>query len=339
MAKDSPDTKKTDSKNGHNSQQIIYPIIIYPFTQPTDQESFHLLVEELIKAIRKSSSYKFQKPLIVVNRQTHYRNSEVGFEIMSSSERIKVYKSTLKWLKKHKKAGALKILNVWSVDSCQMWLSGFGSCFDESKKNNRANDVYWLIPGDFSYASPGGSEMLKKLIQIPKSVADGECQLCLGEIGAPVNSSKSLIDTYGTYGLLYTWFPAEAQGIRNITSRPRSEFFAINQEFLSTALVNERWFGYEQTIVILLQNMRGNKTVRTVKSIDLGEVPDDSTERKTLTAAMRQIDRTERLLKLLWRDGNQVTLASNWPDRFRQLEMQSEQVRGAAMTIMEHILT
>lgn len=321
------------------AKQVIFPIIIYPFTQPTDEESFDLLLKDIKAAVSKAKDYHFEVPLVVINRQTHYRNYDSGFEIMSTADKRKVYKKTVNKLKKLEEEGKLRILDVWSVDSCQMWLAGFGECYDISKANNRVNDVYWLIPGDFFYASTAGRAMLNKLIQLPISVASGDCQLCLGEIDAPGNSSKALIDTYGTYGLLYTWFPAEAQGIRNITSRPRSEFFAINQEFLSAALVNERWFGYEQTIVILLQNMKGNKTVRRVKSINLGEVPDDATERKTLPAAMRQIDRTERLLKLLWRDSNQVTLASNWPDRFRLLEMQSEQVRGAAMTIMGHILT
>ena len=83
----------------------------------------------------------------------------------------------------------------------------------------------------------------------------------------PLNSAKQLIDTYGTYGLLYNWFPAEAQGIRNITDKPRTEFFAIDYPTLERALIDSRWYAYEQTVMILLQNMSGKIPVRKITNI------------------------------------------------------------------------
>ena len=41
-----------------------------------------------------------------------------------------------------------------------------------------------------------------------------EQDMCIGEIATDHNNSKQLIDTYGTFALLYNWFPAEAQEIR-----------------------------------------------------------------------------------------------------------------------------
>jgi hypothetical protein len=107
-------------------------------------------------------------------------------------------------------------------------------------------------PGDFDYGSKAGTEVLRNFEAIPDAVYTGEAELCIGEISVPINSAKQLIGTYGTYGLLYNWFPAEAQGLRKITDKPRSEFIAIGHDYLKTALVSQRWYGYEQTIVILV---------------------------------------------------------------------------------------
>src|SRR5438874_6896328 len=107
-----------------------------------------------------------------------------------------------------------------------MWLNGLGRAFDA---NDALAAVYWLIPGDFSFASSDGKEVLDRIQELPQYVYDErDVALALGEIRVPLNSAKQLIDTYGTYGLLYNWFPNEAQGIRLITDKPRTEFFAIS---------------------------------------------------------------------------------------------------------------
>lgn len=302
----------------------IRPIIIYPFSHPRASNHLELLFGDFLKSLQ--SDDRFARPVTVINRQTHYRSLDPHDNNKASS-----YKK-LRGLVE----SVSDIQDSWSVDTCAMWLTGFGAALDAGD----VDDVFWLMPGDFHYDSVDVTRTaLARTKLIPEKVYAGECQLCLGEISTKPNSAKQLIDTYGTYGLLYNWFPAEAQGIRQITTKPRSEFLAIDYEFLRTALVKERWYAYEQTIVILLQNMRGQRQVRPVDVVNLGEVEDDPSSRSTLSSAMQQIERTERVLKLFWRELNEPRHPGDWQDDFRRLESQSGQVRGAAMTIMQQLLS
>jgi len=141
-----------------------------------------------------------------------------------------------------------------------------------------------------------------------------------------------LIDTYGTYGLLYNWFPHEAQRIRKITDKPRSEFFAISGSFLKEILM-QRWYAYEQTIVILLKAISSDKRIHKEK---LGDITDLPQGRDTLAAAMQQVERTERVLKMVWRERNEQQ--AGWTERFRVLDQQSEQIRAAALVILKNLL-
>ncbi len=120
--------------------------------------------------------------------------------------------------------------------------------------------------------------------------------------------------------------------IRNRTDKPRTEFFAISHGFLREVL-RQRWFAYEQTIIILLQAVLGRKRIHTTK---LGSISDLPQGRDTLAAAMQQVERTERVLKLFWRERNQQQ--SDWSERFKKLDSQSGQVRAAALVILENLL-
>jgi len=77
--------------------------------------------------------------------------------------------------------------------------------------------------------------------------------------------------------------------------------------------------------------------MRSIKKIPLGNLTDEPTGRNDLAGAMQQVERTERVLKLYWRElkGPQDPL---WPEKFRVLDHQSEQIRGAAMVILQQIL-
>src|SRR5207302_2538265 len=138
------------------------------------------------------------------------------------------------------------------------------------------------------------------------------------------NNSKQLIDTYGTFALLYNWFPSEAQEIRHYTERPRSEFFAIRHEFLGEVL-RERWYAYEQTVVILLHAVLGRKNI---SRFFVGHISDLPEGRESLASAMQQVERTERVLKALWRERRQPN--TGWLEQYRVLENQSEQIRRTA---------
>jgi hypothetical protein len=309
-------------------QPKIRPIVIYPFVQPRNVGSLQLLFESLAGL---SGDERFEKPVTIVNNQTRYRSTKpwVDSDALDSAFR----RATTEVV-----APVSEIITTWSVDTCALWLRGLGDAFEQAEEQKAHHDVFWLIPGDFDFSTAQGREALGKLQKIPLRVYEAECEICLGEIQVPINSAKQLIDTYGTYGLLYNWFPAEAKGIRKITDKPRTEFFAVNYQTLRQALVPNRWYAYEQTLMILLQNMDGDKAARPIKSEPLGLIADEEATRSTLAAAMQQVERTERALKLFWRERESARGGQDWQDRFRSLDAQSESVRTAAMVILRRVL-
>jgi hypothetical protein len=220
------------------------------------------------------------------------------------------------------------LLDAWCVDTCQMWYAGLGLAFERGGPD----DVYWLIPGDFNYGTRVGREVLGRLHDLPEICLELGQDLCVGEITTDHNNPKHLIDTYGTFALLYTWFPAEAQEIRQYTERPRSEFFAIRHSFLEEVL-RQRWYAYEQTVVMLLHTVfRGKRISRFC----VGNISDLPEGRESLASAIQQVERTERVLKSLWRERQQET--PGWTEVYSVLEARSEQVRRAALTVLANLL-
>ena len=299
--------------------KLIHPIVIYPFTHPRDLTDLKFLYEKLIAPLNDEKS-TFAKPITVMNRQTFYKNTKWLYNPKLNKEFGEFRDKTV--------AVYSTIVDAWSVDTCQMWLAGFGEAYDELE--NTGDDVYWLIPGDFDYARK--KDVLSELKKLPMVVFNNEQDLCLGEVSVDVNNSKQLIDTYGTYGLLYNWFPHQAQEIRRKTDKPRTEFLALSHSFLRETL-RQRWYAYEQTIIILLQAVTAKKRIHT---ISLGDISDLPQGRDSLSAAMQQVERTERALKLFWREHNQND--ADWADRFKKLDAQSGQIRGAALVILENLL-
>jgi hypothetical protein len=297
---------------------------MYPFSQPRNLSSLELLFEKLEELTKQEP---FQKPVTIVNNQTQYRsNAEPKLSELHTRAVQEIVQPVS------------SVTHVWAVDTCAMWLRGFGDAFQSAEKQNAIHDVFWLIPGDFDYSTDAGQNALQELPKIPLKVHMGEGEICLGEITVPLNSSKALIDTYGTYGLLYNWFPAEAQGLRTITDKPRTEFFALNWHTLRNALIDNRWYAYEQTLMILLQNMKGREPVRKISRIPLGSISDPEAARSTLASAIQQVERTERALKLFWRERAEREERINWKDEFRTLDRQSESIRTAAMVILRRLL-
>jgi hypothetical protein len=297
---------------------IIRPIVIYPFLHPEKTDHLNALYQKLDEK-KKKTDVIYDSPTTVVNRQTYYRNCK-------NQSFLKMYGSV--------KSYSSSVVDAWCVDTCQMWLAGFGVTFDRSFTQDNSEDaIFWLIPGDFDYASESGREVLEKMFKIPEAVLTNS-EFCLGQLDMNPNSSKHLIDIYGTYGLLYNWFPAEAYKMRrsNIT-RPRSEFFAIHHHFLHGALVDHRWFAYEQTIALLLQ--AGDRRLSTVS---LGGITDPSNLRDSLTGALHQIERTERVLKVAWRDKKIRERVNDWVNDFRILEERSKEIIGSAITILNSLL-
>ncbi len=290
----------------------IHPVVIYPFKQPqqfTDLGALYALVARLA-----SDPKHYTRPLTVIDRKTQYAQAK-------NPDYLEFRRQTI--------ARHSEILDAWCVDTCQMWYAGLGQAFEQG----RPEDVYWLIPGDFNYGTPVGQEVLSRLHDLPEIILELNQDLCIGEIATDHNNSKQLIDTYGTFALLYNWFPLEAQEIRQFTERPRSEFFAIRHTFLQEVLA-ERWYPYEQTVVMLLQAVFNQ---RRITRFFVGNITDLPEGRESLTAAMQQVERTERVLKALWRQRHQSE--PDWLPRYRILESQSEQVRRTAFTILANLLS
>lgn len=306
-------TRATARSRHAKRPALVHPVVIYPFRQPEDFED----LEQLYRLVARLDSQRdvYARPITVMDRKT-------------SSSLPANRQSRFQSFRKGTVAKSSDILDVWCVDTCQMWYSGLGMAFDRGTPR----DVYWLIPGDFNYGSPMGHEVLGRLHDLPEICAELSQDVCIGEIATDHCNSKQLIDTYGTFALLYTWFPAEACEIRQYTERPRSEFIALRHSFLREML-HRRWYAYEQTVVMLLHAVMNQKKISRFFVGNISDLP-ESGER--LSSAIQQVERTERVLKSLWRDFNEAKPA--WAERYRRLEAQSEQVRRTAFTLLENLL-
>jgi hypothetical protein len=310
-AKGASPPKAPTPRTGKSQHGKIHPVIIYPFkplSSYADLEALYGLVARL-----DGEKEWYARPLTVMDRKTHRRQADD--KAFCDFRRNQVARHST-------------ILDAWCVDTCQMWYEGLGAAFEKGGPD----DVYWLIPGDFNYGTPGGQEVLGRLHDLPEIIVELNQDLCIGEIATDHNNSKQHIDTYGTFALLYNWFPAEAQEIRQFTERPRSEFFAIRHSFLAE-VIEHRWYAYEQTVVILLHAVFNQ---RRISRFFVGNISDLPEGRESLASAMQQVERTERVLKSVWRERHQDK--PNWIEQYRSLEAQSEQIRRTAFTVLHNLL-
>jgi len=289
----------------------IHPVVIYPFQQPDDYADLEPLYQ--LVARLGAETKKYARPITVLDRKTHFANAV--------NKRFQEFRQNTV-------ARQSKILDAWCVDTCQMWYAGLGQAYEEGAEG----DVYWLIPGDFNYGTPVGLEILCRLHLLPEICLEQGQDLCIGEIATSQVSSKQLIDTYGTFALLYNWFPAEAQEIRLYTERPRSEFFAVRHGFLGEAL-RRRWYAYEQTVVMLLQAVMFRQRISRFFVGDISDLPEG---RESLASAVQQVERTERVLKSVWCERSQSN--AGWVEEYRVLQNQSEQVRRTALILLKNLL-
>jgi hypothetical protein len=298
--------KKSSSTSGK-----IHPVVIYPFRQPEDYGDLQELYGLIARLAATPEVYA--RPITVVDRKTTCAN-----------ERSDAFHN----FRKKTVAVHSDVVDAWCVDTCQMWYTGLGQAYDQGGPE----DVYWLIPGDFNYGTTEGKDVLSRLHDLPEICLELKQDICVGEIEVAYNNPKQLIDTYGTFALMYNWFPKEAQEIKEYTERPRSEFFAMRHDFLGEAL-RRRWYAYEQTMVMLLHAFFSN---RRVSRFSVGKITDLPEGREPLSAVVQQVDRIERVLKSVWRERNQVS--ADWPARYRNLETQSDAVHSAALIILENLV-
>jgi hypothetical protein len=214
---------------------------------------------------------------------------------------------------------------------------------------------------------------------------------------------------FGTYPLIFNWFPDVAKKLQNKgIKRPRSEFLAARLEFLEKMLPFKRKFAYEETLALLIHALSdtylfsigtefendlnrgiiqrelqdkfkikgfpisesakvtkenedkwmitgGERTYSVKKEggelkvnsntkglnkwkiykVNIGVIQDIE-ESRGFRGANDQIERTERLLKLLWREmngGDDFDV-----DKFERLDRRSTAIREAAIVSLGNFL-
>ena len=300
--------------------------IIFPYLGDDDnvREKLYQIINSTLNPSRGLKLHTSNmKPVLVVNMDTIKRGVYSKFEDYLD--------------KKGKKQllDGLDILKVWSVDTCQMWLSGYGKIIDDKEKNPKDNTSCVLqLPGDLKYVRDFDI-FLNTLVSLRTRVEAG-FDFIIGDFNVEPQRSKYLIDLYGTYPLLYNWFPEFATEIREglRIQRPRSEFLAANLDFLSKMLAKRR-FAYEQTLAFLIHSLSDKERVWKIGRVDIGTIGDYEKDRG-FREANDQIERTERMLKFLWREingGDRFDV-----EKFEMLDRRSTAIREAAIVSLENFL-
>ena len=299
------------AKSGPGRRGLIHPVVIYPFKQPADYTDLRALYQLVARLDGEKGTYA--RPITVMDRKTHHHSAKDEAFLAFKQETVARFSD---------------VLDAWCVDTCQMWYSGLGMAFEKG----RPGDVYWLIPGDFNYGTAVGQEVLGRLHDLPEIILELDQDLCIGEIATDHCNTKQLIDTYGTFALLYNWFPAEAQEIRQFTERPRSEFFAVRHAFLEE-LLTQRWYPYEQTVVMLLQAVFACKRITRFFVGNISDLPEG---RESFASALAQVERTERVLRSVWRERNAAQ--PGWIEKYYELALRSEPIRRGGLIVLENML-
>jgi hypothetical protein len=277
-------------------------VIMFPYSGYEPGTQREQLFWETLRCCWKTTN---NLPVIVVlNRDTEQQQQADAFladirkaEAKDTSETALVHKA---WAGgREVTSGPLIVHRCWSVDTCQMWLSGWGRVIDDPGTHD--DDRLVQLPGDIETISDHRSFFNNNLRRFIKA---GECDIAVGDFSSgDMFGAKELVDLYGTYALMANWFPEVAKQIRQMAlNKPRSEFLNIRVGTLRK-LLKHRKFAYEQTLNMLIRSwdFARSKWEYEILIEPLGVVRDDSTFRQ-YRDCLDQIERTERLLKLLWRD-------------------------------------
>lgn len=261
--------KKSDQKNINSKPVIVFPYRGYEHNKQC--EWYFWWTVERCKQIDS-------KPVVVVPRDTVIRNDAASF---IKDERTK----------------SLEMVQTWSVDTCQTWLSGWGYVLDHYPEAERIV----LLPGDLDYVK----EDVEFYDNLGAFIETTSSDISIGDFGTGSKySAKGLVDTYGTYALLANWFPEISQSIRSLPlHRPRSEFLNIKTSVLRDLLINNRNFAYEQTLNFLIKSwiFDEEKWKYTMSVSPLGSLSDNKSFRD-YRSCIDQIERIERMISLLWRE-------------------------------------
>jgi hypothetical protein len=84
---------------------------------------------------------------------------------------------------------------------------------------------------------------------------------------------------------------------------------------------------------MLLLAVFGNKRISRFLVGNISDIPEG---RESLASALQQVERTERVLKTIWRERNAHN--SGWVKEYHALELKSEQIRRTATFILQNLL-
>jgi hypothetical protein len=293
---------------------MIFPIIIWPFLEPSSEKHCRTIIEFL-----SLGNYpQLAAPVVVIDQ--HSKEWLRG-EHLANIKRVEKLGWEIRW--------------IWSVDTCQTWLDAFvhshASCFNSitangSKRCNQIHQepgkcVHFLIPADFYYYCQRGEDALDQMIQEAGNMASSDLHLSIGQLSTSNSDFKELVDTYGTWQLLKLWFPEEESMVRQLTTKPRSEFLALSGQLLESELT-KRWFPYTQTLVLVLRQVH-SKAISKVKVYDLGRLEEDKPSDRYREFAT-QVERIERVLKLYWLESREEL--STWEEEFLTLTCESHKI-------------
>lgn len=298
-------------------------LIIFPFPGLEENSSPHRIFLRLIEQCRASSSL----------------NPTVVYDSRSQGPR-----DTPKILKKLK-GNSVEVLSTWGVDTCQDWLAGWGHILDSDMVGKETDHRVILLPGDLVRVTD--EEMLFK--NLDDFIRYDSKPFLLGDFASDTPfGTKELIDSYGVFLLLANWFPEAWQAIQALhINRPRSEFLNIGVPELRE-LLKSRAFAYEQTLNMLIIKWEAcrraaqdsffkadEKWRNEVAAMHLGTVTDDPSGRH-FRGAIDQIERTERMLRMLWRElkgwnpSLGVPLFKTLLEEYERLDERSTRIRDAA---------
>ncbi len=101
-------------KSSSASSGKIHPVIIYPFRQPNDLFDLNHLYQLVARLDADTGNYA--RPITVLDRKTHYANSRNKRFLEFRKKVVSRYSD---------------VLDVWCVDTCQMWYAGLGEAFEK----------------------------------------------------------------------------------------------------------------------------------------------------------------------------------------------------------------
>jgi hypothetical protein len=294
---------------------MIQPIIIWPYKEPRSAEH----IASLIDFFHSTRADRLGTFVVAIN---HCSKRWITGRHLDNLRRLEDLHWTIRW--------------IWSVDTCQTWLEALAASHQaqyQQVRTRHERTLYWLIPGDFHYATLAGQAALASMLRQLDVMAASDLGLSVGQISAPSSSFKEMIDTYGTWRLLGHWFPKETVWLRRLTTKPRSEFLILSDEFLEGS-VCQRWLPYEQTLILLLRQIQLN-ALGQAKVYDLGTLQEDE-PLKPYDEAVTQIERMERALKLHWRSVQSETGA--WASQYAVLAWESHKLIDKSLAEIRQLL-